>query len=486
MTDEAVDYSRKWWVLATVMVGTFMSPLDGSVVNIALPTLKATFDVPITTVEWVVVAYLLTISTLLLTFGRLADIVGLKRIYMAGFALFAAGSLACALSWSIWALVGFRVFQGFGAGMMFATGPGIITAAFPRHERGRALGLLGVAVAAGLAVGPSLGGAIVGFTSWRWIFLINVPIGAIGLLLAWRTLRSTPVHPQRFDPLGAILSFVALFPLLLALSQGPEWGWASVRIIILFVLSVVGGVAFVVAESRVREPVVNLKLFRARLFSLGNSSALLSFVVYAAVIFLMPFYMENSLGIKVETAGLLMTPVPAGIMLFGPASGALSDRIGSRFLSTLGLVVTAIAVFLLTGLTLHTSYVGIVLRLALVGAGLGLFQSPNTSAVMGTVAPSRLGIASGILATSRNAGQVMGVAFAAVMFAAREPVYLARLAPSLGEALATKSAFMHAAHDAAWVLVGFALLGAGLSLTRGAAAGEPSRERSRRSAAPTD
>jgi EmrB/QacA subfamily drug resistance transporter len=465
--DEAVDYSRKWWVLATVMVGTFMSPLDGSVVNIALPTLRATFNVPITTVEWVVVGYLLTVSTTLLTFGRLADIVGLKRVYMIGFALFTAGSLACALSWSIWALVGFRVFQALGASMMFATGPAIITAAFPRHERGKALGLVGVAVAAGLAVGPSVGGAITGFTSWRWIFLINVPIGIVVLALSWRILQSSPIRRQSFDPLGAILSFVALFPLLLALSQGPHWGWGSAPIIILFALCVAGVVGFVVAESRIRQPVLDLRLFGERLFSAGIGSALLSFVVYAAVIFIMPFYMENSLGINVQTAGLLMTPVPAGIMLFGPASGALSDRIGSRFLSTLGLVVTAVAVFLLTGLSLQTSYLGIALRLALVGAGLGLFQSPNTSAVMGTVAPARLGIASGILATSRNAGQVMGVAFAAVMFAAREPVYAARLAPTLGRELASKSAFVHAARDAAWVLIGLALFGAVLSLVRG-------------------
>jgi EmrB/QacA subfamily drug resistance transporter len=464
-----IDYSRKWWVLAAVMVGTFMSPLDSSIVNVALPTLGKVFNVPITSVEWVVVAYLLIISTLLLTFGRLADMIGLKRVYITGFALFTVGSLACALSWSIWSLVGFRVLQALGAAMMFAAGPAIVTAAFPPTERGRALGLLAIAVSAGMTVGPTLGGVIVGAASWRWIFLINVPIGIFALILSWQAIPGSSPRDQKFDPLGAMLSFVAFFPLLLALSQGAEWGWDNPAVVAMFVVFVVAGAGFLAVERRVVQPMLDLSLFQVRLFSAGLLSATASFVVTAAVLFVMPFYLQTAHGIGVSTAGLLMTPIPLGMVVFGPISGVLSDRIGSRVLSTAGLLVGAVAAYSLTRLSLSSGFPGIAVRLALIGAGIGLFQSPNSSAVLGTVPPFRLGVASGTLATSRNIGQVMGVALAGLVLAVREPVYLRRLTPALGSQLAAKQAFMHAAHDVAWLCVGVCVLGAILSLTRGPA-----------------
>jgi len=229
-------FSRKWWVLVTVMVGTFMGPFDGSVVNIALPRLTEYFGVGVTTVEWVVVAYLLTVSTFLLTFGRLGDMIGLKKIYLAGFAIFVLGSGACALAWNIWALVGFRVLQALGAGMLFAVGPAIVTHAFPPTERGKALGFVGVSVAVGLALGPTLGGFLIGIYDWHLIFLVNLPVGLFALVLAWRVLSYDEPHDQRFDPLGSVTSFVALFPLLLALSRGEAWGWDSPLVLGLFVL----------------------------------------------------------------------------------------------------------------------------------------------------------------------------------------------------------------------------------------------------------
>jgi EmrB/QacA subfamily drug resistance transporter len=375
--------------------------------------------------------------------------------------------LACALSWSIWSLVGFRVLQALGAAMMFAVGPAIITAAFPPTERGRALGLVGIAVSAGMTVGPTLGGAIVGIASWRWIFLINVPIGVLASVLAWRAIAASSPRDQKFDPLGAVLSFAALFPLLLALSQGAEWGWGSPVVLTLFVVCVVAGGGFLVAERRVHQPMLDFSLFRVRLFSAGLLSAMASFVVTAAVLFTMPFYLQTAHGIGVTTAGVLMTPVPLAMLVFGPLSGALSDRIGSRVLSTAGLLVGAAAAFSLTQLSLGSGYPGIAVRLAIVGAGIGLFQSPNSSAVLGTVLPFRLGVASGTLATSRNIGQVLGVALAGLVLAVREPVYLRQLTPSLGSQLAGKEAFMHAVHDVAWLCVGVCVLGALLSLTRG-------------------
>jgi len=452
------------------MVGTFMGPLDGSVVNIALPTLTRHFSVGITTVEWVVVAYLLTISTLLLTFGRLGDMIGLKPLYLTGFAVFVAGSAACAFSWSIWALVGFRVVQAVGAGMLFAVGPAIVTQVFPPSERGKALGLVGVSVSAGLAIGPTLGGLLIAAGGWRLVFLINLPIGIAAFSLAWKVLHLEKPRTQRFDPYGAALSFLALFPLLLALSKGEAWGWGSPAVLALLGVAAAGAVLFVVVESGVAHPLLDLTLFRNRLFSASTTSALASYIVTASVIFLMPFYFIQIRGFTVAHAGLLLTPIPAAMALLGPLSGSLSDRIGSRFLSTTGLLVGAAGMVGLTRLGVDTGPVGILLRLLMVGVGMALFQSPNSSALMGSVPRQRLGIASGVVAMARNVGMVLGVSLAALVLAVREPGYLLRPSiAALGPELSAREAFLHAAHDVFWIAFVICLLGAAVSLVRGPA-----------------
>ena len=462
----------KWWVLATVMVGTFMGPLDSSVVNIALPTLTRHFGVAITSVEWVVLAYLLTISTLLLTFGRLGDIIGLKPLYLTGFAIFVVGSATCAVAWDIWALVASRAVQGIGAGMLFAVGPAIITQTFPPTERGKALGLVGISVSAGLAVGPTLGGLLIAAGGWRLVFLINLPIGITAFSLALRVLDLEKPRAQRFDPYGAVLSFLALFPLLLALSKGDGWGWGSPLVLGLLGAALAGAVLFVVAETNVAQPVLDLTLFRNRLFSAATSSALASYVVVASVIFLMPFYFTETRGFTVAHAGLLLTPIPAAMALLGPVSGAVSDRIGSRLLSTTGLLVSAAGLVALTRLSVDTGVMGIILRLLTVGVGMALFQSPNSSALMGSVPRHRLGIASGMVAMARNVGMVLGVSLAAVVLAVREPGYLQRPSiAALGPEQAARQAFLSAAHDVFWIAVIICLLGAVASLVRGPTTG---------------
>ena len=470
--DASTRRLAKWWVLATVMVGTFMGPLDSSVVNIALPTLTRHFGVPITSVEWVVLAYLLTISTLLLTFGRLGDIIGLKPLYLTGFAIFVVGSATCALAWDIWALVASRAVQGIGAGMLFAVGPAIITQTFPPTERGKALGLVGISVSAGLAVGPTLGGLLIAAGGWRLVFLINLPIGIAAFSLALRVLDLEKPRAQRFDPYGAVLSFLALFPLLLALSEGDSWGWGSPLVLGLLGAALAGAVLFVVAETNVAQPVLDLTLFRNRLFSAATSSAFASYVVVASVIFLMPFYFTETRGFTVAHAGLLLTPIPAAMALLGPVSGAVSDRIGSRLLSTSGLLVSAAGLVALTSLSVDTGVMGILLRLLTVGMGMALFQSPNSSALMGSVPRHRLGIASGMVAMARNVGMVLGVSLAAVVLAVREPGYLQRPSiAALGPEQAARQAFLSAAHDVFWIAVVICLLGAVASLVRGPTTG---------------
>jgi len=452
------------------MVGTFMGPFDGSVVNIALPSLATYFDVPLTTLEWVVVAYLLAISTLVLTWGRVGDIVGLRKVYLGGYLVFVFGSLLCAFSWGIWSLVAFRVVQALGAGMLFAVGPAIVTRAFPPSERGRALGFVGVAVAAGLAMGPTLGGLIIDALGWQWIFLVNVPIGLVACLLAVVVLSPAAPVGQRFDPAGAVFSFLTLFPLLLALSKGEAWGWSNPLVWGLLVLAALSGVAFVMVEVRVPQPVLDFDLFRIRVFSLATLAAISSYIVLATIMFTLPFYLQDARGFSVARAGLLLTPVPFMTAIVGPLSGALSDRIGSRVLSTVGLLISTTALLSMRGLDLQTDTGGILLRLALVGLGGGLFQAPNSSAILGSVPRPRLGVASGIVATARNVGMLLGVSLAAVVLAIREPVHLSALPAGLPAAQASRQAFVLAMHDALLVAAVISLLGVLASWLRSSAA----------------
>jgi EmrB/QacA subfamily drug resistance transporter len=415
----------------------------------------------------VALSYLLTVSTLLLVFGRLGDMIGLRRVYLTGFAVFVLGSLACALAWSIGSLIAFRALQALGAGMLFAVGPAIITRGFPARERGRALGLVGISVAVGLALGPSLGGFIIGYLDWRWIFLVNLPIGVVAFMLARLVIpRDTP-HKQRFDLLGAGLSFLALFSLLLALSEGEEWGWASVRTLVLVVLSLSAGAAFIRVELRVPQPMLDLALFRNRLFATATGSAVASFIVTATVTFAMPFYLMRVRGFPVEQAGLVLTPVPLATAVVGVISGTLSDRIGSRLLSTSGLIISAMGAASLTTLGPDTPGVAIAARLLLVGTGIGLFQSPNSSAIMGSVTRTRLGIASGVVAVARNVGMLLGVSLAGTILAVRQPHHLVGLAGRLAEDEAGRQALLLAIHDAAWVATAVCLVGAAASLSRG-------------------
>jgi EmrB/QacA subfamily drug resistance transporter len=459
--------AHKWWLLLAVMVGTFMGPFDGSVVNISLPTLTEHFRVDVTTVEWVVVAYLLTVSTLLLTFGRLGDVVGLRKVCLSGYVVFVMGSLACALAWNIWALIAFRALQALGAGMVFAVGPALITRGFPASERGRALGFIGVSVAAGLAIGPTLGGVIIDLLDWRWIFLVNLPVGLFAIVLGRLVIPRDAPRAQRFDPLGAVLSLLGLFPLLLALSEGEQWGWTSIPTLGLLALGLASLSAFVIVELRIPHPVLDLSLFRDRLFSTATASAVASYVVTATIMFIMPFYLLRVQGLAAGEAGLLLTPVPAMTAIVGPLSGALSDRIGSRLLSTTGLVVTAVGVGSLAWLDQDTGHLGVIIRLLLVGIGMGLFQSPNSSAIMGSVPRSRLGIASGMVATARNTGMVFGVALAGMVLAVRQPHYLAEVGVELGPAEAGREALLQSIQDAVLLAAGICLLGAVASLNRG-------------------
>lgn len=457
--------ARRWWILATVMVGTFMAPLDGSITNIALPVLRDHFGTSIASVEWVTLAYLLTVTTLLLTFGRLGDLIGHKKIYILGFGVFLVGSILCALAQSLPQLIGFRVLQALGAGMVMSVGPALITRAFPPTERGRALGINALSVAAGLTVGPILGGFLLAGYGWRWIFYINVPFALTAMVAASVFLIAETGSARRFDLSGAGTGALALSTLLLALTKGQEWGWTSAIVLSLISLSVVSSVIFVLIELKRREPMLDLALFRNPLFSAANTSAFISFIAIFSVIFLMPFMLLEGQKLDAQQAGFVLVSFPIMMGLAAPASGRLSDRIGSRFLCSLGMLVVAAALLVLGLAGDHPPIWLSALLLASVGLGSGIFQSPNNSAIMGSVPVNKLGLASGMLATMRNAGMVFGVVISGAVVTGR--LGLAGKFADFSDVGIGSSQLIGAIQDAFLVIAGVAALGVIASAIRG-------------------
>jgi EmrB/QacA subfamily drug resistance transporter len=405
---------RKWLVLFAIGVGTFMSALDGSVVNMVLPVVREKFGSDVATVEWVVTVYLLVVSGLLLSFGRLGDMRGHKAVYVSGFAVFVASSALCGLAPNVTALIAFRALQALGAAMLFANSPAILTKNFPAAQRGQALGLQATMTYLGLTVGPSLGGWLTVQFGWRSVFYINVPVGALALLLSVRFIPRDPAaeHAERFDMAGAATFMAGLIALLLGLNQGHAWGWTSPAILILLAVAALSLGAFLAVERRVANPMLDLGLFQQRLFSAAAGSAMLNYICLYSITFVLPFYLIQGRGLNPAQAGLILTAQPLVMAIAAPISGTLSDRIGSRVLSTLGMGILATGLLLLSRLGPDTPLGGVVIALAIIGLGIGVFVSPNTSALMGSAPRHQQGIASGILASARNVGMVLGVGLA--------------------------------------------------------------------------
>ena len=420
-TDQGLK--SKWLILATVMIGSIMGPLDGSIVNTVLPEITRHLETDISIAQWVPTIYLLTISCLILLYGRLGDMVGYKKIYVWGVAGFTVTSVLCAVSQSIWMLIAFRALQGLAAGMMMAVSFAIITSTFPATERGKALGILAIAVAVGLSAGPTLGGVIAENVSWRVIFLINFPKGIIGLLLAVRVIPETVRKAgQRLDLLGALAALIFLATLLLYANRGEAWGWGSPEMVVLLVVAVLAGVWFFRVERRSAQPMLNLTLFTNRVFCFASLAALLNFMALYTAIFLTPFYLMFVLHYNIGKVGWIMASAPVVMLVVAPLSGAFSDRIGSRGLAFCGMLICTVSLALMASLKADSGSFDVVWRLGIFGLGMGMFQSPNTSAAMGNVPRVHLGIASGILAAMRNVGMVLGIAVAGAVLYNVAPV----------------------------------------------------------------
>jgi EmrB/QacA subfamily drug resistance transporter len=434
-----------------------MSALDSSVVNTILPVLRDYFKSDVASVEWAVVVYLLVVSSLLLTFGRLGDLRGHKGMYAGGFLIFVTASAACGLAPSVAVLVTARTVQAIGAAMLFANAPAILTRSFPPQQRGQALGLQAMMTYLGLTVGPSLGGWLTQAISWRAVFYINVPVGLLAFTLSLVFIpaeKPGAAHVERFDWSGALLFSAGLVALLLGLNQGNAWGWTSPAVLSCAAAALILLGGFLRIEGRMPSPMLDLSLFRQRVFSASTASAVLNYVCLYCVTFLMPFYLLQGRGLNPAQAGLLLTAQPIIMAISAPISGALSDRIGSRLLSTLGMLVMAAGLFLLSTLQPDSSNGAILAGLAITGLGTGIFISPNTSALMGSAPLQRQGIASGILATARSVGMVLGVGLAGAILTS----VMARLG---------NNALFTAVHTGLLGGVGVALGGALISSIRG-------------------
>jgi EmrB/QacA subfamily drug resistance transporter len=401
----------KWFALSCTTLGTFLSTVNGTTLTVALPVISKDLHSSLQTIMWTMMIYMLAITVLVPSIGRVADIIGRKKLYVAGFAVFTCSSLLCGIVNSGGQLVAARLIQAVGGSLMLATSTAIVADAFPASELGTALGINGMVIAVGAVIGPILGGV---FTSWNWrmVFFFNFPLGIIGTIWAWLQLRETVKlpHGQRFDWQGTLLFTIGLSLILMDLSFGDMAGWLSPYIL----TGIIGGilllVVFIHVETRVDQPMLDLTLFKQRLLAAAYASNFLNGVARGAVSFLMIFFFQIIWSKPPLQAGFMLIPFALAMMVVAPISGYLSDRYGSRGLSSLGLAVSAIGLLGLTQLQ-YSTHVGLVMFwMVLMGLGSGFFFSPNTNAIMGAVSPERRGIAAGTRTMMNNAGTLVSMA----------------------------------------------------------------------------
>lgn len=406
-------FKKRWFILFSVLIVTFMSCLDASIVNVALPVISKDLGVSMSSVQWTVTTYLIVISALLLTLGRLGDLKGKTQVFRIGIMIFTLGSLLCGISNNIEFLIISRAIQGFGAAFTMANSQGIITAVFEPQERGKALGILGLVVAFGSMLGPALGGVISEF-KWEYIFLINIPIGIVAMILSFKVLPNLESHAKKGDKIdfiGTILFAITIVSLIVSITEGSIYGFTDTKILIGFAVAIVAFVLFIISQLKLSSPILDLRIFKIHRFSKGVFASLLSFTAMSSFTILLPFYYEIVRGISPMDSGFLMIVSPVALAIFAPISGSLSDRFNSELFPVIGFIVTAIGFALIATLGVHTPIYVICIFIFIIGAGLGLFQSPMNSIVMSSVDRTKLGIAGSVNALVRNLGMIFGITF---------------------------------------------------------------------------
>ncbi|WP_460201250.1 DHA2 family efflux MFS transporter permease subunit [Scytonema sp. NUACC21] len=435
-----VAASQKWWVMLGVSLGVLMSTLDVGIINVALPTLVQFFGTSFPKAQWAVLSYQLISSSLVLGATRLGDMWGKKYLYLGGLILFTLSSLLCGIAPSIDWLIGFRALQGLGSLFISGLSLAIVIEAFPSSERGRAVGIIGSVVSLGVALGPSVGGLLLGLSGWRILFFVNIPLGLVASLLVTSVVPPSVPHKekQRFDLLGALLALITLGNFALGMTIGQSQGFMSGGTLWLLFLSLLGLISFLVVETLVDEPLLELQMFRNDRLSINLLNNWLVFIVITGGLLITPFFLQQVMQYPTYQVGLLMavSPVVSGSM--APIAGTLSDRFGSRLMCLIGLSVLIGACVAISTLDATMTEKDFVVRYLLFGTGLGLFRAPNDSTVMGAVPRERLGIASGLLSLSRTLGVNVGISVIGAVFA----TLIANSAPGIDVAVAPPAAIV--------------------------------------------
>jgi len=406
------EENRKWWTLVAVSFGLFMIMLDNTIVNVALPTMQRSLGLKVSELEWIVTGYALTFGAFMLTGGKLADMYGRRLMFVVGLVIFSAASLACGLAGGATLLIAARVIQGLGAALMNPATLSIITVTFPPRQRGTAIGIWAGVSALALAIGPLLGGIITERINWNWIFFINVPIGALAIAAAYAFITESrdTSHEQRLDLPGLVTSAVGLFALSYALIQANQYGWTSSRILVSFAIAAVSLVAFVLLETHQRLPMLDLSLFKNKVFSGANTVMLLVGLAMFGVIFFVSLYVQNILGYSPIQAGAAFLPWTLLIVVLAPQAGRIADRAGPRWLVTVGMILFAASLLVFSRAGVDASYWDLLPAMILGGIGLSSVMAPVTATAMGSVPRDKAGVGSAVLNSMRQVGGSLGVA----------------------------------------------------------------------------
>ena len=467
---DAAHDSYKWWALSCTSLGMLLATVNSGTLIIALPNLERSLHTSLLELVWVILVYMIASTVLVLSAGRLSDQFGRKKAYIAGFLVFAAASLGAGFASGGTELILWRILQGIGGSFLFANAAAIVTDAFPREQLGVAMGTNTMVAAVGLVIGPVLGGALVAI-SWQWVFWFNVPFALVGSAWAYAILRELTGRAEdtQFDVLGTITFLIGLTGLVYGISKGGLSGWNSATVIGGLVIAAVLLPAFILVEQHHPVPMLDLSIFRSRLFSAAAAAAFLNGLARFALMFVFVFYFQGVQGDSPILAGVKLAPLALGMLVSSPLAGAYADRRGSRTLASIGMLVTALGLGLMTTLGRDTAYLESGIYLFVVGVGSGMFNSPNTAAMMGTVTAHRRGIASGARVLVQNTGAVLSIAFVMAIVTSSVPRHVlfsvfSGLANHISNA--QLQPFIGNMHTALWCLTAVSILGAAVSAAR--------------------
>jgi EmrB/QacA subfamily drug resistance transporter len=462
--------SYKWWALSCTSLGMLLATINSGTLIIALPNLERHLHTSLLELVWVILVYMIASTVLVLTAGRLSDQFGRKQAYIGGFVLFAAASLGAGFATNGTVLILWRILMGVGGAFLFANASAIVTDAFPREQLGLAMGTNTMVAAVGLVIGPVLGGALV-LLSWHWVFWFNVPFGIVGSLWAWSVLHEVKgrVDDRHFDAPGTITFLIGLTGLVYGISRGGVSGWNDSLVIGGLIVAGVFLPIFVLIESRTRSPMLDLSIFQNRMFAAASVAAFLNGLARFALMFVFVFYFQGVQGDSPITAGVKLAPLAGGMLIASPIAGIYADRRGSRGMAVSGMLLVAIGLALMTSLQRTTPYLAPATYMFIVGVGSGMFNSPNTAAMMGVVPAHRRGIAAAARVLVQNTGAVMSIAFVLAVVTSSVPkstlfAVFSGLANHISTAQLTP--FISNMHTALWCMTGFSLIGAVVAAVR--------------------